>query len=116
MLLSNSSSERFTTELSDGERQLTSIARALAQNTTVIILDEPTAFLDYGNRKKMIHSLNEIAKNLGKCIIFSTHDIDLCIEEKLKMLIVDQQNKNLKVYSDLSKPEILRIGFNYINP
>lgn len=105
--------DRFTTELSDGERQLTAIARALAQDTAIIILDEPTAFLDYGNRKRLIKTLSYIASQLNKCILFSTHDIDLCLEEQLAMLIVDQATKQLKEYTSVSKNEILKIGFNY---
>lgn len=105
--------DRFTTELSDGERQLTAIARALAQDTSIIILDEPTAFLDYGNRKRLIKTLSYIAKSLDKCILFSTHDIDLCMEEKLAMLIIDQETRILKQHQTSSKSEILKIGFNY---
>lgn len=105
--------EKFINELSDGEKQLTAIARAIAQDTSIIILDEPTAFLDYGNRKKMIQILSEISKKLNKCILFSTHDIDLCIEEILPIVIINQQSKVLKHYSTLSKNEILKIGFAY---
>lgn len=105
--------DRFTTELSDGERQLTAIARALAQDTAIIILDEPTAFLDYGNRKRLIKTLSYIASRLNKCILFSTHDIDLCLEERLAMLIVDQEAKQLQEYTSITKSEILKIGFNY---
>lgn len=106
--------DRFTTELSDGERQLAAVARALSQNTSIIIMDEPTAFLDYGNRKKLVRLLVEIAKKMDKCIILSTHDIDLCVEENLKLLVIDQQSKSLQEYSTLSKSEILKSGFNYI--
>jgi len=105
-------SNRFTTQLSDGERQLAATARALAQATPVIILDEPTAFLDYGNRKKLIDMLTRISKESGKCVIFSTHDLDLCLEQNLELLIIDQSEKTLRRFNkDVSKKEILKIGF-----
>ncbi|MEY3237932.1 MAG: hypothetical protein RI883_2033 [Bacteroidota bacterium] len=105
--------DKFTVNLSDGERQLVAIARALAQTTPIIILDEPTAFLDYGNRIKLVQTLYKIALEENKCIVFSSHDIDLCIDSKIKMLIVNQQNKTLELCtSDVSKVEVLRLGFS----
>ncbi len=65
------------TVLSDGEKQLIMIGRALAQDTPIIILDEPTAFLDVVNRKKIVALLGQIVKQFNKLIIFSTHNIDL---------------------------------------
>ena len=62
--------------LSDGERQRVMIARALAQQTPVIVLDEPTAFLDIPTRFEICRLLADLAHNSGKTIIFSTHDID----------------------------------------
>ena len=62
--------------LSDGECQRIMIARALAQQTPVIVLDEPTAFLDIPTRFEICRLLADLAHNSGKTIIFSTHDID----------------------------------------
>lgn len=102
-----------TSELSDGERQLAAIARAITQDTPVILLDEPTAFLDYGNRKTLIAELNKIAIEKNKCILFSTHDIDLCIEEKIPVLLIDQATQQLIQKNELmTKAEILLKGFN----
>jgi iron complex transport system ATP-binding protein len=106
-------SERFTTKISDGERQLTAMARALVQETPIIILDEPTAFLDYGNRIKLIQLLNRVTELEKKCILFSTHDIDLCLEEKLTILIINQKKKTLEPTSSTTKKEeLLQIGFS----
>lgn len=105
---------RETLKLSDGERQMISIARAICQSTQIILLDEPTAFLDYGNRKKLIETLSGIAKAENKCILFSTHDIDICLEEKgINLLVINQSKKELEMYPNtIPKSEIISIGFD----
>ena len=65
--------------MSDGECQRILIARALAQNTPVILLDEPTAFLDLPNRYELASLLRRLAHEEGKCIFFSTHDLDVAL-------------------------------------
>lgn len=65
--------------MSDGECQRVMIARALAQNTPVILLDEPTAFLDLPNRYELATLLQRLAHDEGKCILFSTHDLDIAL-------------------------------------
>ena len=64
--------------LSDGERQRVMIARALAQDTPIILLDEPTAFLDLPNKYEIGLLLRRLAHDEGKCIVFSTHDPAIC--------------------------------------
>lgn len=66
--------------LSDGERQRVMIARALAQDTPIILLDEPTAFLDLPNKYEICLLLRRLAHEEGKCILFSTHDLSIAIE------------------------------------
>jgi iron complex transport system ATP-binding protein len=66
---------RSITELSGGERQLVLVARALAQDTPLIVLDEPTASLDYGNRARVLRELDRL-RNAGLGIVFSTHEPD----------------------------------------
>lgn len=65
--------------LSDGESQRIMIARALAQDTPVILLDEPTAFLDLPNRYELCTLLRRLAHDERKCILFSTHDLDIAL-------------------------------------
>ena len=65
--------------LSDGEQQKVFLAKALAQQTPVILLDEPTAFLDYQSKKEVMHLLRQLAHNEGKSILLSTHDIPQAI-------------------------------------
>ena len=70
---------RDTSSLSDGELQRVMIARAIAQQTAIILLDEPTAFLDIPTRYEVCRLLADLAHNSGKCILFSTHDIDAAL-------------------------------------
>jgi iron complex transport system ATP-binding protein len=70
---------RRLVELSDGERQKMLIARALAQETPLIFLDEPTAFLDLPHRIEIMKLLGRLARELGKTILLSTHDLDLAL-------------------------------------
>lgn len=67
-------------ELSDGQRQKAMIARALAQDGEVIVLDEPTAHLDLVNRLEIMSLLREISRSQGKAILVVTHDLDIALE------------------------------------
>lgn len=66
--------------MSDGECQRIMIARALAQQTPIILLDEPTAFLDMPNRYELCTLLRRLAHEESKCILFSTHELDIALE------------------------------------
>ena len=68
-------SESYVAELSDGERQKVMIAKALAQEAPVIILDEPTAFLDVASRVEVLQLLHDLARNERRTILISSHDI-----------------------------------------
>lgn len=65
--------------LSDGERQRVFIAKALVQDTPIIVLDEPTAFLDFGSKVEMVHLLSRLAHDEGKSVLLSTHDVELAL-------------------------------------
>lgn len=71
--------EVYVAELSDGERQKVMIAKALAQQCPVVLLDEPTAFLDIESRIEVMNLLHNLTMNQGKTILLSTHDIDLAL-------------------------------------
>jgi iron complex transport system ATP-binding protein len=73
--------ERYINELSDGERQRAMIARVLAQDAEILVMDEPTAFLDIRSRYEIVHLLHDLSVNRGKTIIFSTHDLLTAINE-----------------------------------
>ncbi len=70
---------RNVQELSDGERQKIMIARALAQEPAVMMLDEPTAFLDLPRRAEILAMLRKLARETGRAILLSTHDLDLAL-------------------------------------
>jgi iron complex transport system ATP-binding protein len=71
---------RDVDELSDGEQQRVMIAKALTQDTPLIILDEPTAHLDLPNRVEIMRLLRDLANNTGKAILLSSHDLDLALQ------------------------------------
>lgn len=71
--------ERLYSTLSDGEKQRVMIARALAQETPLILLDEPTAHLDLPSRLEVTTMLRSLARSLGKSILISTHELDLAL-------------------------------------
>ncbi len=79
------------TNLSDGERQKAFIAKALAQDTPLIILDEPTAFLDLPARVEIIQLLRRIANTSNTAILMSTHDLDLAIQMADKLWLISTQ-------------------------
>lgn len=77
-------------EVSDGERQRAMIARTLAQDTEIIILDEPTAFLDLPNKYEIVHLLSELSRIKKKTVIFSTHDLTIAMQEADKIWLMSQ--------------------------
>ena len=66
--------------LSDGEKQKAMIGKAIAQQTPVIILDEPTAFLDYPSKQETMLLLHQLAQELNKTIFLSTHDLNIAYQ------------------------------------
>lgn len=75
-------------EISDGQLQKVLIARALAQDTPLIILDEPTTHLDLLHKVALFKLLKKLTHETGKCILFSTHDIDMAIQLSDEMIIM----------------------------
>jgi iron complex transport system ATP-binding protein len=79
-------------EISDGQLQIVLIARALAQDTPLIILDEPTTHLDLLHKVVLFKLLKKLTQETGKCILFSTHDIDMAIQLSDEMIIMTLDN------------------------
>lgn len=79
-------------ELSDGQLQKVMIARALAQDTDLIILDEPTTHLDMYHKAYILKLLQSLAKETGKTILFSSHEIDLAIQLCDRMIVMSENS------------------------
>lgn len=79
-------------EISDGQLQIALIARALAQDTPLIILDEPTTHLDLLHKVVLFKLLKKLTQETEKCILFSTHDIDMAIQLSDEMIIMTPEN------------------------
>ncbi len=79
-------------EISDGQLQIVLIARALAQDTPLIILDEPTTHLDLLHKVVLFKLLKKLTQETEKCILFSTHDIDMAIQLSDEMIIMTPEN------------------------
>lgn len=84
--------KRDTSTLSDGELQRAMIARAIAQQTPIILLDEPTAFLDIPTRFEVCRLLADLAHKEGKTILFSTHDLDSATPVCDSFAIIEEQH------------------------
>lgn len=79
-------------EISDGQLQIVLIARALAQDTPLIILDEPTTHLDLFHKVSVFKLLKKLSQETNKCILFSTHDIDLAIQLSDEMIVMTESS------------------------
>lgn len=82
---------RYFNTLSDGEKQKVMIAKTLAQNTPIIFLDEPTAFIDYPSKIELFSILKMLAKERNKTIIFSSHDLELLLRYTDDIWIISKQ-------------------------
>lgn len=83
---------RMIHTLSDGERQKVMIAKALAQETPIIFLDEPTAFLDFPSKVEIMQLLHSLTRQDNKTIFMSTHDLELALQIADKVWLMDRTN------------------------
>ena len=81
---------RMVQTLSDGERQKVMIAKALAQETPIIFLDEPTAFLDFPSKVEIMQLLHTLSRETNKTIFLSTHDLELALQIADKLWVMDK--------------------------
>jgi len=88
-------------ELSDGERQRVMIAKALAQDTPIIMLDEPTAHLDLPNRIEIMLLLHRLSHKTGKAILLSTHELDLALQAADRIWLMSNAGVECGVPEDL---------------
>jgi len=88
-------------ELSDGQMQMVMIARALVQDTPVMLLDEPTAHLDLNNRLEIMNLLRRLAKEKNKSILLATHELDLALQTADKVWLAYNNTINIGIPEDL---------------
>jgi iron complex transport system ATP-binding protein len=103
---------------SDGEKQRILIAKAIAQQTPIILLDEPTAHLDLPNRIKILQLLRRFAHEQGKTILISTHELDLAIQLSDRILLMGEQGVQLDTPSSLRERNAFTeaFGMDIFNP
>ena len=98
-------------ELSDGQLQKVMIARALAQDTDLIILDEPTTHLDMYHKAYILKLLQKLTKETGKTILFSSHEIDLAIQLCDTMIVMTQDTVTTNTPKELMKQGVFNTLF-----
>ncbi len=99
---------KSTLEISDGERQIALIGKALAQETSILLLDEPNAFLDYNNKRKIMTLLKELAETKGMLVLLSSHDLDLSLAHSHQIIAIDQKQQAMKMFAPpYDKTEII---------
>lgn len=96
-------SSRNIQELSDGERQKVMIAKALAQQTSLIILDEPTAFLDFPSKVEVLQMLRRLAHEQRKTILLSTHDVELALQLADQLWLMESQRLSAGTAQELAQ-------------
>ena len=103
----SSLSNRMIDTLSDGERQKAMIAKAVAQETPIILLDEPTAFLDFASRVSLMQALRTLAKEKGKAILLSTHDLELALRLSDRLWLMDKRKMYAGSVEELTESGVL---------
>ena len=98
--------DRLLSTLSDGEKQKTMIARAIAQQSPLLLLDEPSAFLDYPSRRELMHLLQDLAHNHQKTILLSTHDVELAAASADILWIINDKTMVKKNPQDFRPEEL----------
>lgn len=102
-------------ELSDGLFQKTVIGKALAQQTPVLLLDEPSAFLDYASKHELFILLKHLAKDEKKCVLVSSHDLDLVLKYCDKLLLIHNNTTELVAVAEArTNTGFMKIGGGFI--
>lgn len=98
-------------ELSDGQLQMVMIARALAQDTPILLLDEPTAHLDLNNRVEIMNLLRDLSRSMHKAILLATHELDLALQTADRIWLT---GKNNTIQEGLPEDLVLNGSFDEI--
>jgi iron complex transport system ATP-binding protein len=107
--------QKLLNELSDGLFQKTIIAKALAQQTPIMLLDEPSAFLDYASKHELFLLLKKLVDTQNKCILVSSHDLDLLLNYCDKLLIIsDHKTELIATQNAKTNSAFIEIGGGFI--
>lgn len=109
--IASHTSVTFFNAHSDGEKQRILIAKAIAQQTPIILLDEPTAHLDLPNRIKILQLLRHLAHTQGKTILISTHELELAIQLSDRILLMSEQGIVLDTAENLRQTDAFTMAF-----
>ena len=102
-------------ELSDGLFQKAIIAKALAQQTQIVALDEPSAFLDYASKHELFILLSKLATAQNKCVLVSSHDLNILLKYCSQLLVISNNTMELITVSEAkTHKNFLEIGGGYI--
>lgn len=101
----------FFNDHSDGEKQRVLIAKAIAQHTSIILLDEPTAHLDLPNRIKILQLLRRLAHEQHKTILISTHELELAIQLSDRILLMSENEIKLDTAKNLRQSDAFTQAF-----
>ena len=105
--------DRYFNNLSDGEKQKVMIAKTLAQNTPIIFMDEPTAFIDYPSKIELFSLMKMLSKERNKTIIFSSHDLELLLRYTDDIWMISKGKELVSAKKDdLLESGILKEYFN----
>lgn len=109
----NQLKNRYFNTLSDGEKQKVMIAKTLAQNTPIIFMDEPTAFIDYPSKIELFSLMKMLTKERNKTIIFSSHDLELLLRYTDDIWLISKGKQLISAKKDdLIGSDILKEYFN----
>lgn len=104
---------RYFTTLSDGERQKVMIAKTIAQNTPIIFMDEPTAFIDYPSKIELFNLMKKLCKEQNRTIVFSSHDLELLLRYTDDIWLVSKGKELISSNKDdLLNNGVIREYFN----
>ena len=109
----NELKDRYFDALSDGEKQKVMIAKTIAQNTPIIFMDEPTAFIDYPSKIELFSIMRKLSKERNTTIIFSSHDLELLLRYTDDIWMISKGKELLSLKKEeLLKSEKIREYFN----
>lgn len=107
--------EKYVLDCSDGEQQMTLLARALAQDTPIILLDEATAHLDFVNRIKVFQTLKMLAEKRNKLIFLATHELETALKYAHQVILFQRDNVEVNVPQFFVEKNLIEMVFSEVS-